>query len=323
MNLHQENVSSPLITIGITCYNAADTIERTIQSAIHQDWPNKEIIVVDDASTDNSFAVIETLAGSNSNIRVIRHEDNKGSPSANNTILNAANGEFIAFFDDDDESRSDRLTLQWKRIVDFESSHPSDIVFCYSNRAVVLAGQEKPTLTTLAIGRSAPEPYGEAVSNFLLTLIETTPFVWGQFGNCTLMVRRSTLELLSGYDETFRRCAEWDLAIRGGFIDGHFIAVDQSLITQYLTSGVGPEKSGKTPLRYALELRYKHRAYLVKQGIYWSALAQAHARFHYSRGERWLHRLFTGLACIFSPWHLMPRLLSQRVRWRRGVAERK
>jgi glycosyltransferase involved in cell wall biosynthesis len=311
--------SLPTITIGVTCFNAETTIERALRSAVLQKWSNKEIIVIDDASTDESLAVINSLAAEYSEIRVIRHEVNKGYPGALNTILKSANGEFIAFFDDDDESCIDRLQLQWQRIVEYEKNHLTDIVFCYSNRDVVPVGQEKPTQITNAIGRNAPEPHGDSVSDFLLTLVESDPYVWGQFGSCTLMVRRSTLELLNGFDEKFRRCAEWDMAIRAGFMQGHFIAVDQSLITQYLTSGVGSEKSGKAPLRYALALRYKHRPYLVKQGIYWSALAQARARFHYSRNERWLHRLFTGLACLFAPRRLLPHILAQRTRLRKNV----
>ena len=47
-------MNKPLITIGITCFNAEKTIERALLSAINQDWPNFEIIVVDDASTDSS-----------------------------------------------------------------------------------------------------------------------------------------------------------------------------------------------------------------------------------------------------------------------------
>ena len=49
---------APLITIGVTCFDAASTIRRVVLSAVLQDWPNTEIIVVDDCSTDNSWQIL-------------------------------------------------------------------------------------------------------------------------------------------------------------------------------------------------------------------------------------------------------------------------
>ena len=51
----------PLITIGITCYNAEKTILSAINSAINQDWPNFEIIIVDDFSADGSVKIIDEV----------------------------------------------------------------------------------------------------------------------------------------------------------------------------------------------------------------------------------------------------------------------
>ena len=55
---HIEN-QPPLITIGITCFNAENTIENALESAFSQDWPNLEVIVVDDNSTDKSFEILK------------------------------------------------------------------------------------------------------------------------------------------------------------------------------------------------------------------------------------------------------------------------
>ena len=54
-------MKKPLITIGITCYNSSNTIRRTINSAIKQKWKNKEIVIIDDSSTDESFTIIKNL----------------------------------------------------------------------------------------------------------------------------------------------------------------------------------------------------------------------------------------------------------------------
>ena len=50
---------APLITIGITCFNAEETIEIALKSAFSQDWSNYEVIVVDDGSSDNSIEILK------------------------------------------------------------------------------------------------------------------------------------------------------------------------------------------------------------------------------------------------------------------------
>ena len=50
-----------LVSILITCFNAKDTIERTVNSALIQDWQNIEIIIIDDCSIDGSYELLESL----------------------------------------------------------------------------------------------------------------------------------------------------------------------------------------------------------------------------------------------------------------------
>ena len=51
-----------LVSIIITCFNSQETIERSVKSAIRQDWEDIEIIIVDDFSTDNSYNLLKNLA---------------------------------------------------------------------------------------------------------------------------------------------------------------------------------------------------------------------------------------------------------------------
>ncbi|HET6348444.1 MAG TPA: glycosyltransferase family 2 protein, partial [Candidatus Krumholzibacteria bacterium] len=67
-----------LITVGITCFNAEDTIERAVRSAQAQTWDNIEIVVADDASRDRSRAIVQQLASGDARIRVVHHETNSG-----------------------------------------------------------------------------------------------------------------------------------------------------------------------------------------------------------------------------------------------------
>jgi glycosyltransferase involved in cell wall biosynthesis len=295
----------PLISIGITCYNAADTIERAIRSALSQRWQNFEIVVVDDCSSDESPELIKGLADQYDEIRFIQHTVNRGFPAALNTICSNSFGEFLVFFDDDDESDPDRLKAQYNRILVAEASYPGKPILCYSNRNIIELGDTQTDQVTYAIGREAPEPHGQVVADFLLLLTEPNPYVWGQFGSCTLMTRRQVLLDVEYFDERFRRMAEWDMAIRVCKNDAYFVAVNRPLVTQYKTLGVDGEKSGKTPLKYALLLRKKHSRYLKNKRLYLSSLAMARVRFYYSQGDKFKMRFYIFVALIFSPLQLL------------------
>lgn len=295
----------PVITIGITCYNAADTIERAVHSALKQDWPAIDVMVVDDCSTDASWRILQELAQKEPRLKITRHATNMGYPAALNTILATARGDFIAIFDDDDDNLPDRLRAQHERIIRYEQATGAQLVFCYADRNIVKFGKTEPDHVAKAIGRSAPEPHGMPVADYLLSGSAKPPFVWGMFGSCTLMARRSTFLTVGPFDETFRRCAEWDLAVRAAFKGAHFIAVDRPLITQFKTESA--DKSGTVPLRYALLLREKHRAYLERRKLYFASRAIAHSNFHGSKGRIWKSRAYRILAFLLAP-SLIPAL---------------
>ncbi|MDO8264185.1 MAG: glycosyltransferase family 2 protein [Gallionella sp.] len=299
----------PLISICVTCFNAADTISRAIHSALEQEWPNKEIIIVDDCSTDGSSDLIQKIIDHNPSVRLIQLERNGGYPAALNTLVSEARGEFVVFFDDDDTSVACRVTAQWERITRYERDKKAEFVLCYSNRSVVVAGDQEVSAITRAIGRLEPEPYGPAVADFILLLLERPPFVWGQFGSCTLMMRREAILTLGGFDTEFRRGAEWDFAIHASLKGAHFIAVNESLVTQYLTIGSGNEKSGNGPLRHSLALRRKYRAFLRARGLFYASIAQAYARHHYARGNRTPKILWSLAAGILAPRTLLPHIV--------------
>ena len=299
-------MNKPLITIGITCFNAEDTIERAVLSALHQDWPNKEILIVDDASSDGSIAVLNGLVNKYPEVQIIQHSNNCGYPCALNSIIEKAHGEFIAIFDDDDVSIPSRLNEQYQRIQDYEVKSGSSLIFCYSNRAVIKAGQNSPDHIAKALGRKACEPHGIAVVDYIFGFKSHPEFVWGLFGSCTLMARRETFNRIGPFDETFRRCAEWDYAIRGGFQYAHFIAVDKALITQYKTPSM--DKSGAIPLQYDLKIRVKYKSFLKAKKAYWASRIISHARFTGSKGNILKSKLLVILACLTSPPMLINRI---------------
>jgi glycosyltransferase involved in cell wall biosynthesis len=301
----------PLVTVGLTCFNAKDTIEQALDSAKNQAWPNIEIIVVDDASSDGSVERIRQMAEGDERIRLIRHEVNQGYPAALNTIIQHAKGEFVAIFDDDDTNVPDRLLRQWRRLTEYEAEQSAELVFCYSNREVVMPGDTEPNHIAYAIGRKPPEPRGQVVADFILWHGEgKEKLTWGMFGSCTLMARLSSFQKIGQFDERFRRSAEWDMAIRAAFQGAHFIAVDQSLIIQHKTFTA--DKSDDKKIKYSLMLRKKYKEYLKKQHVYLASLAMAYSRFHYALGRPWRSRLYLALACLCSPFLVLPNEFAKR-----------
>lgn len=101
--------SASLVSIIIPVFNAQQYLAETINSALSQTWPNKEIIIVDDGSTDNSLAIAKSF--SNPAIRTFKQE-NKGASAARNKGLLEARGEYIQFLDADDLLSNDKIELQ-------------------------------------------------------------------------------------------------------------------------------------------------------------------------------------------------------------------
>ena len=256
-----------------------------MENALAQTWTAREIVIVDDGSTDRSATLLEELERTHDEIRLIRHGSNRGVAEARNTLLAHASGTFIAFFDDDDESVPDRLEQQYRRISEYEATHPAATVFCYANRDVVRAGERLPTSQRCGIGRRPPAPSGPIVADYVLGLVKDDGrHSWGMLGSGTLMARTETFRALGGFDGRFRRCAELDLAVRAALEGAHFISVDAPLVTQYLTPTA--DKAGDADLRYRLLLVEKHRRYLKGKERTMGAWCNMHAQFYLYRGRR-------------------------------------
>jgi glycosyltransferase involved in cell wall biosynthesis len=111
--------TSPLVSILIPCYNAELYIAAAVQSALDQTWPNKEIIVVDDGSTDESGKLAEKF--SRRGVRVL-HQENTGQCAAANRAYRESSGEYIKFFDADDLLEPRTIELQMDRLAGNQKS---------------------------------------------------------------------------------------------------------------------------------------------------------------------------------------------------------
>jgi len=100
-----------LVSILIPCYNSEKWLNQTIESALSQTWVNKEIIVVDDGSTDNSLSILKTYESA---IVKVVSQENKGGCAARNKAFECAQGDYIQWLDADDLLAPDKIELQMK-----------------------------------------------------------------------------------------------------------------------------------------------------------------------------------------------------------------
>ena len=299
----------PLVTIGITCHNAERTIERALRSALQQNWQNVEVVIVDDHSTDESWAILTARAAQESRIRIFQHQHNLGVAEARNSIVRHARGDFICFADDDDVSMPTRVSEQLARIVSYEASQGTSLILCYCNRYVTTDGVHR-TLAGAPIGSTPPEPQGSIVADFVLGLpVPDRVAGWGLMGAGTMMARKSSLLLVGTFEPSFRREEEQDLSVRAALMGAHFISVDRPLITQYKTQS--EDKSGMKPLQYALMLRDKHRDYLDQRGLYHASRMFARSNYWGNKKHRLKSRFYRALGYALAP-QLIPAYLKRR-----------
>jgi glycosyltransferase involved in cell wall biosynthesis len=116
-------MNEALVSIIIPVYNAEKFLAETLSSALAQTWPNKEIIVVNDGSTDGSADIVNAFGSSQV---VLITQSNKGASAAKQTGLEHARGEFIQYLDADDVLAVNKIEVQMNALKD----QPGKIAVC-------------------------------------------------------------------------------------------------------------------------------------------------------------------------------------------------
>jgi glycosyltransferase involved in cell wall biosynthesis len=123
------------ISVVIPTYNGKEHLGEAIRSVLNQTYANFEVIVVDDASPENVSHVVNSFT--DSRVRYVRHERNKGAVAARKTGVGVSTGEIIAFLDQDDIFHKQKLEIHH----DYHVKHP-DTGLTYNDRFVI-QGNEK------------------------------------------------------------------------------------------------------------------------------------------------------------------------------------
>lgn len=187
--------TSPLVSVIIPAYNSERFLTAAVESVLAQTYPEVEVIIVDDGSTDNTAALADTLAEQDGCVRIkVLKQENSGQAAARNAALQVARGELIGFLDADDVYLPNKLRDQ----VSFLQNHPeydlvhADYYICDENLEPI----------TLHHKGQPPLPFPDL-------------FVYRNwFPPVVPLLRSSLVKKVGGFDVAFRGAEDWDYWIR-------------------------------------------------------------------------------------------------------------
>ncbi|TWI99254.1 glycosyl transferase family 2 [Mucilaginibacter frigoritolerans] len=116
-------IEQPLVSVIIPLYNTERYIEQCINSVLNQGWPNIELIIVDDGSTDRSYEIAKAFEGPK--VKLLR-QSNQGASAAKQNGLNHATGQYIQYLDADDLLHPEKIE---KQIISLQNN-PNKIAVC-------------------------------------------------------------------------------------------------------------------------------------------------------------------------------------------------
>ncbi|SNY44375.1 Glycosyltransferase involved in cell wall bisynthesis [Arsukibacterium tuosuense] len=140
----------PLISVYMPTFNRLAMATRAIDSVLAQDYPNFELLVVDDSSTDDTWPSLTNKYVNDDRVRFFRQPEGKGACAARNRAINEAKGEFVTGIDDDDEFLPHRLSSLYKAYDPQYSCVCSGYIWDYGSvRKTLFARDEVVTLSSL------------------------------------------------------------------------------------------------------------------------------------------------------------------------------
>jgi len=242
----------PLVSVLLPVYNAATYLSAALQSIVQQTYPNLEIIIIDDCSTDGSMDIIRSYL-ENENVKLIQHPQNKGVVASLNEGLKLAKGEYIARMDADDIAFPTRIAKQ----VAYLQKHPT----CY------LLGTGMIAFANNKIVRYWMPP--EKHEKLNIKKLFNAPFA-----HPTVMIRRKVFVQLKGYSADYPVIEDYKLWL--DIMEQHKTANLQEPLLFYRKHANNESKKRKITQQASLEKLYQEE--WTKRGI---AMSDQEATLHY------------------------------------------
>lgn len=184
-----------LISVVITTHNRCDLLKKTIDSVLSQTYKNIEVVVVDDASDDDTRNLCSEYGDTLSYIFIPENES-KGGNHARNVGIERSKGDYVAFCDDDDIWLPEKLEKQYNLIV----SSSVDLVYC--GMFIHTITDDGETMETKILD---PRNKGMIPQRILYEIPCTTS---------TILLKRRVLDDVGLFDEHLKYWQEYDLMIR-------------------------------------------------------------------------------------------------------------
>ena len=183
------------VSIVVAAYNAEKTIAETVQSLIDQTYPDKEIIITNDGSEDNTPQILDDFAARFPGLVQAIHQTNQGQSIARNAALARAKGDFIAFMDADDIWAPNKIERQ----VEFLTRNPEYGLVYTEGRYIDAAGNKMERF--------------DCSTDFTGNCFETL-YVKNNIVGTSVMTRRAILDEVGTFVPELRACENWELWTR-------------------------------------------------------------------------------------------------------------
>lgn len=256
----------PLISVIVRTQNRPYLLQRALQSLRAQTYPALEVVIINDGGK-NIAAIVEKY-NNQLNIQLIQHDDIKGRATAANTGIHAAQGEWIAFLDDDDTFEPDGLA-QLARYIAWDK----DLIYGQVQVVHMAADPEKMVKAGI---------FGEPFDADRLLLENYIPI-------CAYLCKRDLALSVGGFDPEFTFLEDWEFLFRlSRQINFHYIT---DLVSNYCIWGeaYATGKNTEQEIYYRTLLFQKHHALFTPETLRKASLAcikhtsrrldEAHARF--------------------------------------------
>lgn len=207
----------PIFSVIMACHNAAPYVRQAISSVVGQTFSSWELIIVDDASQDDSLSYIKIASQADSRVRYISSEINMGAAAARNAAIEVAKGEWLAILDADDVYLPHKLEKQYEVIKGSKS-----------NLVLVGAGCFHVNSEGVRSKEYNYSPNSEVLKNNLVSMLKFPP-------HSSLVYRKSSFLAAGGFNVRFARSEDYELWLRLSEL-GDFFAWPLPLIEYRLHS---------------------------------------------------------------------------------------
>lgn len=288
-----EQKITPLVSVIIpSAHRKPSIVFRAINSVLTQTYKTLEIILVDDNTDTNLSYEIKDAFKNISQVKYIKNIGIHGASAARNLGISYANGEIIAFLDDDDEWLPKKIEKQINALTD-------DVVLVYCNGWRIDNRCNPPLIIPY---RSKENFYSSVSFNFLLQK--------NHIGTTTqLLVRKNALEQVDGFDINFPARQDYDLCLRLTQI-GQAVGVDDFLFCHYLHNDKQITKSSSASLVGYTSILRKYQKELQNEPYALSCIL-----FKIARMQRLQQHMFKAV------YYYLKGVFINPILWRKGLRE--